>query len=332
MNLDIRNKENYIWIAKQQSSNYYKEFIQALKIIEPHLTTKEFKNLLDHKLQFSSSIFDKPKYLQHAVELSVLRYFAEYFKETFQYEYNANPENNTDVECRIKHNGFTYNIEVKTPVLDKKYCDLTSGLLGRSLGQLSDENYKNIPSEMDKALGNKVGSSKMINFNLKLKDFLKDSNKKFNAKALPTEANILIIGLDDIDEIILWSGYLKHEPNKGLFTNNSFENRTEYSNVDFVVLTNLLYKHKNALENKCTGYWDLKNCFSIMINNPRINRLKKDSLFHFAQICPNYNFDIANYTVMRENEHQIAKYIFKMKFFIEDELEKNRGIYLFDKK
>lgn len=332
IDFDKTNPENYLKISKIRGLKYFEEFIEALNVLKSCLTEKQLKDLLENKLLLKHDKFDKNKFIEYAVEMSVLRFFAENFSENFQYEKKTNPNNNTDVDCSISDGKFKFNIEVKTPVLDKKDQNISSGLKGRSLGRLPGSQFESIPKALDKALNIPEGSTKIINFDNKLKQFLIDSNRKFNSQRFNSEneANILVLGLDDTYEIMIWINYLLNEGNQGLFTFNSFCNPEEYKHVDFVVFTNLYFKHKNAITDRCVNHWDLKHAFIIMYNNRMINSKKRDVLEHFLKICPNYNAELGEYRVQRD-EPELMKGVFKIKFFVEDELEKNRGIYLFEK-
>jgi len=326
------NSGNYIKIAKAAGLKYYDEFIEVLNILKPYLSEKQLKDILENKLLFKYNNFDKNKFIQHAVELSVLRFFAENFGEHFQYEKKSNPNNNTDVDCSFSDGKFKFNIEVKTPILDKKDINISPGMKGRSLGRLPDGLFEGITKTLDKALNLPKGSSNIVNFDNKLKQFLIDANKKFNPQSnnSENEANILIIGLDDIKEIMIWINYLENAGNGGLFTLNSFCDPKEYESVDFVVFTNLYFKHKNAITDKCQNHWDLKHNFVMMYNNPMTDPKKRDVLEHFLKLCPNYNNEVDEFEVQIDEPDSMNR-LFKLKFFVENELERKRGIYLFEK-
>jgi len=332
INFDKINSDNYIKIAKIAGLKYFDEFIEAFNILKLYLSENQQKDLLENKLLLKQSNFDKNKFIQYAVEMSVIRFFAENFGENFQYEKKSNPNNNTDVDCTISDGKYKFNIEVKTPILDKKDVNISPGLKGRSLGRLPDGLFESISKAFDKALHIPEGSSNIINFDNKLKQFLIDANKKFNPQSnhSKNEANILILGLDDIVEIIIWINYLGNAGNGGLFTSNSFFDPKEYERVDFVVFTNLYFKHKNAITDKCLNHWDLKHSFVIMYNNPMVNSKKRDVLEHFLKLCPNHNAEIGEYKAQID-EPVLINDFFKLKFFVEDELERKRGIYLFEK-
>jgi hypothetical protein len=189
--------DNYLKISKLRGLRYYEEFIEALEKLKPYLTKKQLKDLLENKLLLKHKKFDKNKFIEYAVEMSVLRFFAESFSENFQYEKKINPINNIDVDCSITDGGFKFNIEVKTPILDKRNQNVLSGLKGRSLGRLPDDEFESIPKALDQALNIQKGSTKVLNFDNKLKQFLIDSNRKFDPESVNSEdeANILVLGI-----------------------------------------------------------------------------------------------------------------------------------------
>ncbi len=113
INFDKTHPDHYLKKANATGSIYYDEFIEALNILKPHLTEKQLKDLLVNKMLLKQNKFDKNKFIQYAVEMSVLRYFAEEFGNSFKYENKINPNNNTDVDCSITDKGFKFNIEVK---------------------------------------------------------------------------------------------------------------------------------------------------------------------------------------------------------------------------
>lgn len=97
---------------------YTKKFIEKINNLKLYIPNKQFRPFLNHDLCFKSD-FDKDRYLQAASEVVINTFFSKEYPSTFEYE-AKNIINNKDVDCQIKTQGYTYNIEIKTPSVSEK--------------------------------------------------------------------------------------------------------------------------------------------------------------------------------------------------------------------
>ena len=82
------------------------------------------------------------------------------------------------------------------------------------------------------------------NREMRLKDALVDANQKFRQNPEMDELNLLFLACGDFTRMSEWHGNLMGAG--GFFTGDSFHPPDTYRNVDFVILSNLKYRHSVA--------------------------------------------------------------------------------------
>ncbi|WP_294311521.1 hypothetical protein [uncultured Chryseobacterium sp.] len=327
-------EDHYLRIAEKYGNNYFNEFIESISKIKNFLTLKEFKILWDDKMQLNKVKFDEKAFIQSACELSVASHFCE--KENFKVEVKVNAENKKDIDVQFKSNGFICNIEIKCASFEaKEIVQKTDSYKFQSLGRLNNMNdlISIISNSIDEGLANKGEKLKphkvLKNMDNNLKDFLESAHQKFNPESDDEELNILLVCCDDPADIQSWVGYLT--ASEGLFTENSFLDPVNYNNVDIVVFTNLYYKHKDFINKNIANSWNLDQTFNLGLVNPYRKKKKINAIDNFYNELINYNNEINQFEVPG-NAPNYVKEAIRVPYFVREFLEKEKGIYLFEKR
>lgn len=327
-------REHYLVKARDIGHNYFNEFLDTAVIIKSLLKKREFEYWCTEKMLLKQQPFAEKKFIQFAVETSVVRFFGEKFPLNFKVEAKINPTNNNDVDCQFNDNGFTFNVEVKCPdFVSKEKIDNIGGFKYGTIGRLPDrgqEAFKDISSALDEGLTIKGEPSKphlvTKNMDYNLETFLKSAHEKFNPKQNEKEVNVLIVGCDHERDMQNWFNYLW--ANEGLFTNQSFADNVSYKNVDLVVLTNQYFKHNKYFDKKVSDCWSIEKCFNLISSNPNRHLPKEKAMKHFIKILPNFSEELFQY-VVPVNAPGYVKDSMRIVWFVKDQLEKQQGKYLF---
>ena len=327
-------KENYLRKAKENSDGYYSEFKTAISNLENVLSEREILQILNEKMLLNKKVFNEKTFIQGACEVAVANYFSE--KADFKMEEKVNPENQKDVDCQFKSNGFTYNIEIKCASFDaKEAVEQSDAFKIQTLGRIDnrDEAYKIIQDAIDDGLKNQGKPLKehkeIKNMDNNLKDFLLSAHEKFNSNCSDKEINVLLIGCNDPADIQSWTGYLVSSG--GLFTQNSFHDVTTFNNVDIVVFTNLYFKHKDFDSKNIQGSWSLDKTLNLFMENPFRLQEKQAGLENFGKELANYNNEINAFEVAGDVPIEVKNSV-KVPHFVIDYLEKGNNTYLFENK
>lgn len=328
--------DHYLVKAREEKNHYFEEFVEAAAIIKDNISKNEFEFWCNEKMLLKEQEFAEKTFIQYAVETSAARYFAENHNENFQLEAKINPNNNKDVDIRFTHGNYSYNVEVKcSDFTSKEKNDNTEAFKYGTFGRIPDRDKTReiISKALDEGLAKKGESIKphieAKNMDNNLKDFLELSHKKFNPRPTEEEVNILLVGCDGENDIQKWHYYLFAE--QGLFTEKSFADRNNFDNVDLVVLTNLYFKHNRFFEKNTRNSWTLENSFNLVFSNPSRRLNKKESIKNFLDIFPHFTWDLCNYTVPGDAPSYVKNSV-RISWFVKDNLEKNKGLYLFNEK
>ena len=327
--------DHYLVRARAESSHYFNEFIIAAQIMKNVMTNDEFENWCAEKMLLKQQTFAEKAFIQYAVETSAARYFAEKHNENFKVEAKINPTNNKDVDIQFTNRGCTYNVEVKcSDFVSKEETENKYGFKFGTIGRLpdrGDEAIKAISSALDEGLTQKgeslkpfLTSKKMDN---NLKDFLESAHNKFNPSPNESEVNILLVGCDDKNDIQNWHNYLF--AGQGLFTNDSFADKGKYNNVDLVVFTNLYFKHNKYFDKKVRNSWTLENSFNLVFSNPFRQLQKQKAIKNFLDFFPHFTWDLHHYSDPGEAPFDVKDAV-RISWFIKDNLEDKKGLYLFN--
>ena len=185
--------------------------------------------------------------MQAAVELTVCSHFAHFFPDHFVYEDKVNTPK--DVDCSFKAEGVKYNIEVKCADFSKKHAiEEGGGFTIGAHGRMDD--FAPLVADLQKLFsqgGHALTPHRHMDNNLK--SYLSSAHDKFSTQVSEDEINVLVVGCADEMDMQKWYSYLYGS--QGLFTLDSYADRSAYDRVDLVLLTNLYHRHKDqALKDK----------------------------------------------------------------------------------
>lgn len=325
---------HYLSIAFKENGIYFNEFIKAISNLKEKLSEKEFQIFWNDKIQLNKNTFNEKNYIQGACEIAVANYFLN--KTEFKVEVKVNPKNKKDVDCQFKSGKYIYNIEVKCASFDaKEIVQKSDSFKYQTLGRLNnkEELISIISNAIDSGLTNQGKElkvhSELKNMDNNLKDFLESAHQKFNPECIENEVNILLICCDDKADMQSWVGYLT--ASQGLFTRESYVDKSTYNNVDIVLLTNLYYKHKDFNHKNTSGSWNLNETLNLFIVNPFRAKDKKEGILNFQNEIINYNKEISEFEVPGEAPTGVKESV-RIPHFVIDYLENQNGIYLFDRK
>ncbi len=232
----------------------YRGYLHAcIKAIEPLLTKKQKRALIDNKLQFKRKDFDVDQYIQSACELSVITRMYVDFTDDFEYEpkKNTNDEKhkNKDVDFAFSFDFLKVNVEVK--------C-------------FNRVNYNQIQNESDFHQSHFNINGKKSRF-LPLKDFFVKSNEKFG-KQSDCEVNVLFVCCYDIDDYIDVSNSLGGKTGV-CFRKNNKNNMDDcildvdnFEKIDAVIVSNVAFHHENfnrTNEGNFLNPWDFCETFTM---------------------------------------------------------------------
>jgi hypothetical protein len=288
----------------------------------PFLIERDKKDILQNKLMLEQDVVDKGKYIQFASEITICSWFAHVasnIKERFEYEYTI--ERPKNVDCVIWHKGYQFNIEVKCANYDKqKNIVADSDFVVHGLGRLDD--YGSLVSRLKNLFGTSSEQSILgaaHHMDCKMKEYLNSAQAKFGGKVLLDNLNILFVCVDDQMDMTKWISYLNGP--YGLFTNESFEPRENYNNVDLVVFTNLYHRHAD-LESKSniSDHWDLSKAFNFAVVNP--GSVRKDELVSvLANLLPLENVDLHRYLKQADIPEEL-KSALGLSYFVSEQISK----------
>lgn len=306
----------------------YRDGIELmLEILFRFLDKKERDDVLYNKLMLEKPDADESKYIQAACELTICAWFAYVaikIHEKFEYEFMVNSPK--DVDCAIWDKGNQFNIEVKCASY-KKQNDIvaTSDLVIHGLGRLSD--YNSAVSKLQNVFATLPEPTLLVaahHMDCKMKDYLIGAQEKFGKSIVSNHLNILFVCVDDQMDMTKWISYLNGP--EGLFTEESFEPRESYGNVDMVVFTNLYHRH-HRVEGKSniSEYWDATKAFNFAIKNPLST--KTGELFSsFANKIPLDNYDFQEYLKQAYIPEEAIPGL-ALSYFVADQI--NKGICKF---
>jgi len=285
------DESHILKIGLNKNLKYTNDFLEKFSILENRLRNakkeNDLKKLLEEKLQLKQK-YKQESYLQNATETAINIYFADKFDD-FSYE-AGNPNNKKDVDCKIKTNKYTYNIEIKSPTFEELRNDKDKNIKVQLGHRFDDFNFiKNKAKDLkiltpfdDKETGILLGQKEN-----KLKQYLQETQEKIGIKNNDENIiNILIVCLDIPCDFDNWYHYLYE--NQGLFTKDTFADRKTYEEVDILVFSNSTNYHRNYEDNRFSA-WNYEKHFSICFINPLRRLEKRNGIINFIEnVIPNY--------------------------------------------
>ena len=326
--------DHYLVKSRQDKSHYYDEFLETAAILKSVMTDKEFKFWLTEKMLIKQQAFLPKTFIQYAVETATVRYFAEKHNENLKVEAKINPNNDKDVDVQFTDKSNLYNIEVKcSDFVAKEAIDSQDAFKYETVGRIPDrqETKEVISKALDEGMEKKGEQTKphldAKNMDNNLKGFLELAHEKFNPTTNENEVNILLVGCDDERDIQKWHYYLFAD--QGLFTSESYADRTKYNNVDLVVFTNQYFKQNEYYSKKVKNSWTLEKSFNLVFSNPFRQLQKEKAIKNFLDIFPHYTWGLCSYSVPGDAPSYVKDSV-RISWFVKDNLEKTKGIYLFN--
>ena len=319
MNISIENLKpksaNHV-LNKTWNANYGVGFKSTIDAYANFIASnRKLKKLTDKLFLKQENLSNQQinQYIQSAVEMTVVRFFAENFPEHFKLEPKLIYGSNNDVECQFKLNSLLFNIEVKaTSYIEKS--KKTEDFSLEFKGHL--DNYEELHATLQTFLPN-LNLEKRFDNNLK--SHLCSAQSKFPVTDNNKFCNVLIIGCNDSEDIQKHYDYL-HSLHGGFFTKQSFIDNNEFDLVDIVFLTNIFFKHNEIANPKLNeDSWKLEKSFIVGFRNPFRKNRKEKHLDLIETIVPNYTKSFKEYTGG-------PKFI-RLRHFIHTELGMNRKIY-----
>ncbi len=317
---DFKPKSNSHILHKMWNKDYGLGFRNAIKCyLKFIITNKELKNVKNKLFlnQLVLTIQQINQFIQSAIEITVVRYFAENFPLQFKLEPKLNEGSDNDVECQFQIENLKFNIEVKaTSYIDNNPKDKDAFVL-QTKGRLND--YKELLETMQNFLPNLKLDKRYDN---NLKSHLYSAQSKFPKNDSYKFCNVLIIGCNDSNDIQNHYDYLYSEQG-GFFTKQSFVEHSKFDLVDIVFLTNLFYKHNFKMENPKLDQdsWKFEKSFIIGFKNPYRKYKKEEHLKLIEAIIPNYTKSF--------KEYKGGPDFYRLRHFIHTELGTNRKIYFY---
>lgn len=313
----------------ESKSSYFVELLSALEDIQACAGQDAARNYAETKLQTQRKSFDEDSYIQGAVELAVVRYFAQEFPKDFEYEPKLGAEGDQNVECSVRVEKTQLNVEVKVSRHDRRFkIEDAPGMKLRAYGRVDGfaglvDELKPILTDTDSGTGDRFEPQVSFRQDLTMFDHLVSAHKKFASSNPVEHCNILFVGCGDSDDIQDCDEYLTGPT--GLFTGNSIRSPVEFARVDLVFLTSLYYKHSTRYGKLDAKSWRLADCFVLGFPNPFAEKQKYEAMkVAFAKI-PSLTEEFRTF-YLAKRDHILDPFF--LKHFIHGELcEKQRRCY-----
>ena len=321
MPLDI-SKHPHSGNGGARADSYFTSMHESIEAIACRTENPEKtrKRLLQKLNPTATTLPDFRQYLQHACETSVVAYLARVLEGDFSYEPRTQGAKNVDGS--LTWGEFTFKVEVKCPdpkprPVNKETEPTT---IVRTHGRIDSPSVlMNDIGRLISAMGSDKASY-VSNSDLKIKDCLLESAKKFGSVSNHQELNCVVICCGSPDDIQHYYHCLFGS--QGLFTEQSFCPNCEYDSVDTVVLTNVLHRHEQYYAAEAVDDpWLFESAFNIVFENPRRGIEKMAALRRFGSLIPNFGRQLNEFVVPGENPVSITDPV-KLLYFIQDELPK----------
>jgi len=324
---------NYLKKAEANSLDYLSNFEKVHELYLNHFPSEVVLWLRD-KMLLNTHPFDEKQFIQFASEATIVEFFTKRYPSHAEIEKKINPNNQKDVDLVFSHKDFTFNIEVKcSDFVEKERIQANDSLKVQTIGRLPGlketmADLNPILEEVAKKLNLDGGVEMARNMDNNLKDFLKSADEKFNPNSTDKELNILAVSCDDSEDMQLWYYYMFKDA--GLFTSESFYPKSNFENVDLVLLNNLYFKHNDYESKNISNPWEFENTFNLMFKNPNAKQPKEEAIQEFLKICPNYNTQFKDWDISGVADEEV-KDSRRIADFIKAELEEKLKIYHYER-
>jgi len=232
-----------------------------------------------HKLRIGKG-YDHNIYLQGVSEV-VFQFFATHAHLSYSVDKKLKADSDGyDVDLQIVDQGFVYNLEIKTPTINRTPASqLNAEILFRTVGkeavqeemQILQENF--LHSIIKNSHGKFQTSQFKKNNDTKVLTYLESCQKKFKFST-PESINVLILSVPTQEMLSYWtylyngytgiftrafSGSYRHKNNQPFLAN-------EINATDVIYLTNIPSGHLRS--NPAIKPWDLRTYCSLLCINP----------------------------------------------------------------
>jgi len=228
-----------------------------------------------------------------------------------------------DVDCSFMDNEYRYNIEVKCSNFESiEGIEEREGFKVDTAGRIP--NHKKELSELKETLkdvqrkkGEEVGEfHRKKNMDNNLKSYLVNAHEKFDSNSDRKDINVLLVCTGNAQDLQRWYTYLYG--NNELFTEDPFEDPSNYNNVVFVVLSNLYHRHHEYYnKTNIKNNWSFSDSLNIIFENPHGENKNRDALDNFFDLCPNLTKSYKNYEVPGDACEEV-KDMTKIRYFVKD--------------
>lgn len=276
-----------------KTQDYFANFSKRISEIQERtmiLSSKAKRRKLLTKLQLGK-VSDLQQYYQAVCEIMLWSWFAEQGYK-FETDKKISDENHSDVDIQVRYDDWTFNIEVKCPIVQAS-AEKGSLVLSAPFRTVEknkfDEKMESFCREvLEPAIQKTDSGFKDIriekNNDNKLVEYLRSAQTKFKNSDEKT-LNILFVGLP-LNQMEYYYGYLKNGYT-GIFTGrNPIMRAEEYNKTDIVVLSSMVEGHLYC--DNSYDPWDLKNYFNLFLRNPHTNTPAKYALYaQVLKMIPN---------------------------------------------
>lgn len=318
-------KQNEHIILEHMQDEYFNIFWNNVSLLHESgiLTSSKSVDKFCNKLQMRGS-YNRNKCFQGLSEMMFWLYSIRmnYNFEIDKQLHTKSENNNSDIDIQILKDGYSFNIEVKTPNLTKKTAesilnytipyrmfdkkDIQDEKLGEITHNLAQEIIDNSQGKYTSSKQTKIDDNKVI-------EYLKSGQTKFTYEE--NSINVLALSVTSHQMNDYW-GYLCN-PCTGIFTeqfagkffdkNHNEVKHSDFDKVDVIYLTNIVEGHLRHL--KDFDSWKLENYCSILFINPFSQRTRKRS---DVEAYKKLLYILPNDTLKFKNEHdkrnkQLAK-------------------------
>ncbi|WP_419748566.1 hypothetical protein ACNULB_01495 [Clostridium perfringens] len=289
--------ENH-YLNKKNTYEYYNSFWKNINLLSKGgyfkiCTIDSFCNKLKIGMNFTMN-----SYMQGISEL-MFSIYANAKGYSYEVDKCLKTTDNYDVDIQIKHNNYTFNIEVKTPNLmvksDKRKLNVNTCF--RTMNKNKNEKAKKIVEEdilriiSENSEGKYEGwSYKKLDDN-KILEYLKSAQDKF-IESDKNSINILVIAVESEEMQNYW--WYLYNRMSGIFT-NSFEGKfrdknnkvitsTDFNKTDVIYLTNIPSGHLKLSDE--FDAWNLSSYCNLLCINYNSNKFINDkNSIMYSLIC-----------------------------------------------
>lgn len=276
------------YLNKKNAYEYYNSFWKNINLLSKGgyfeiCTIDSFCNKLKIGMNFNIN-----SYMQGISEL-MFSIYANTKGYSYEVDKCLKTTDNYDVDIQIKHNNYTFNIEVKTPNLmvkdDKRKVIVNTSY--RTMDKNESEKVKKIVEEeiLNTIIENSEGEYEGFSFKKlddnKILEYLKSAQNKF-IQSDQNSINVLVIAVESEEMQNYW-GYIYNRMS-GIFTENfqgKFKDKDgkiikseDFNKTDVIYLTNIPSGHLKL--NDDFDAWNLSSYFNLLCINVNSDKFIND--------------------------------------------------------